>query len=261
MFYVYEWFIVETGEIIYVGKGHKNRWKVKKHNRLFNEMIKRFKCESRIVKEFDKEEDAFKYEHDRMIALKAKGQCVCNIKRGGDGGDTQWWSDERRKEYSENNVMKSQAQRERMSQKNPMKNKQVAKVVGEKHKRKVVVGDRIYNGLIDVANKYKVTSNAITYWIERGYTPDHKPCYYYGENEPKVKIRTHAVNMKAVFVDDIRFDSVKEAAEYIGGKSTGLIEAIKHNRPYKGHMCKYDNQQPSQTKSDNSSLEGSETNE
>lgn len=27
MFYVYEWYIVETGEIFYVGKGCKNRYK------------------------------------------------------------------------------------------------------------------------------------------------------------------------------------------------------------------------------------------
>lgn len=261
MFYVYEWFIKETGEIIYVGKGHKNRWKVRKHNRLFNEMIKRFDCDSRIIKEFESEEKAFRYEHDRIIALKSKGQCVCNIYNGGCGGDTQWWSEERRKEYSENNVMKSHKQRERMSKNNPMKNASVAKTVGEKHKRKVIVEDRIYNGLIDVAKKYGVTTNAITYWIERGYTPDHKSCYYYGDKEPEIKIRTHSVNMRPVIVDGIRFDSVKEAAEFIGGKSTGLVEAMKNNRLYKGHTCKYDNQQPSQMKSDNSNLEGSETNE
>ena len=35
MFYVYEWFIKETDEIIYVGKGCRNRYKVRKHNRFF----------------------------------------------------------------------------------------------------------------------------------------------------------------------------------------------------------------------------------
>lgn len=53
MYYVYEWFIVETGEVIYVGKGTGRRYKVRKHNRLFNEMIRRFECDSRIVKEFE----------------------------------------------------------------------------------------------------------------------------------------------------------------------------------------------------------------
>ena len=96
MFYVYEWFIVSTGEIIYVGKGHKKRYKVRKHNRLFNEMIKRFECDSRIIKEFEDEREAFLYEDIRIAELKKKGQCVCNINRGGTGGDTEWWNEKRR---------------------------------------------------------------------------------------------------------------------------------------------------------------------
>ena len=40
MFYVYEWYIVETGEIFYVGKGCKNRYKSTCHrNRLFDEFM------------------------------------------------------------------------------------------------------------------------------------------------------------------------------------------------------------------------------
>ena len=50
MFYVYEWFIKETNEIIYVGKGCRNRYKCLQHNRIFKEFIKRFNCESRIIK-------------------------------------------------------------------------------------------------------------------------------------------------------------------------------------------------------------------
>ena len=110
MFYVYEWYIKETGEIIYVGKGCKNRYKVRKHNRLFNEMIKRYDCESRIVKRFDSEKEAFEYEFERVFQLKCIGQCVCNINKGGAGGVTNWWTDEKREQYSKNNVMKSKEQ-------------------------------------------------------------------------------------------------------------------------------------------------------
>ena len=39
MFYVYEWFVKESGEVFYVGKGTKNRYKVKKHNKFFNDFI------------------------------------------------------------------------------------------------------------------------------------------------------------------------------------------------------------------------------
>ena len=100
MFYVYEWYVKETNEVIYVGKGTNRRYKVTKHNKFFNEFIKRFECESRIIKYFEKEKDAFAYEYDRVKELKQIGQCVCNIYDGGFGGTTSWWNEKRRDEYS-----------------------------------------------------------------------------------------------------------------------------------------------------------------
>ena len=88
MYYVYEWFIVDTNEVIYVGKGSNKRYKVRKHNRFFNDMIKKYKCESRIIKRFKNEEDAFNYEYKRINELREIGQCVCNIYDGGFGGTT-----------------------------------------------------------------------------------------------------------------------------------------------------------------------------
>ena len=201
MFYVYEWFIKDTNEIIYVGKGSKNRYKTKKHNKMFNEFISRYDCDSRIIKTFEKEEDAFHYEYIRVAELKAIGQCVCNIYNGGFGGETKSWTTEKRHKYSKYNVMKSQKQRERMSKYNPMKNKDTAKRVGIKHR-------------------------------------------------------------KAVIVDGKYFDSVKSAAEYIGTWDIYVTECIRDKQGMcKGHKCEYANQQPSQTNTDNSSLEGSTTNE
>ena len=55
MFYVYEWYVVESGEIFYVGKGTRNRYKVRKHNKFFNDFITRYNCDSRIIKEFKTE--------------------------------------------------------------------------------------------------------------------------------------------------------------------------------------------------------------
>ena len=53
MFYVYEWYIKETNEIFYVGKGSEQRYKVTyDRNKLFNEIIQNHNCESRIVKYF-----------------------------------------------------------------------------------------------------------------------------------------------------------------------------------------------------------------
>ena len=68
MFYVYEWYIVSTNEVIYVGKGCRNRYKVRKHNQFFNDMITRFECDSRIIKYFEKEEKRFD-EHTAQTSL------------------------------------------------------------------------------------------------------------------------------------------------------------------------------------------------
>ncbi len=242
MFYVYEWFIVDSNEIIYVGKGCRNRYKFRKHNRFFNDMVKRFKCGSRIIKYFEKEEDAFKYEAYRISELKEKGQCVCNIHSGGCGGTVSWWTDERRNEYSYKNVMKSKLQRERMSKNNPMKNKETAKVVGLKHRKKIVVGDKVYDGLNSVSMLYGASYTAPLYWLERGYTPDHKPCYYLGDEKPIVKLKTHEANKRKVIIDGVLYESVKDGAKSLGISSTKLINVIKNGGKYNEHTCKYDNQ-------------------
>ena len=76
MFYVYEWFNIETQKVIYVGKGTGRRYKVRKHNRMFDDYIKRFPVDSRIVERFATEEEAFKFEYEYIFKLNENGQCV-----------------------------------------------------------------------------------------------------------------------------------------------------------------------------------------
>ena len=211
MFYVYEWFIKDTNEIIYVGKGCGNRYKVRKHNKFFNEMIRRYDCESRIIKEFEKEEDAFSYEYIRVRELKEIGQCVCNIYEGGRGGTQSWWTDELRKQYSQKNIMKSENQRERMKTQNPMSDPQIAEKANGQKRRKVTIGNTTYNSMTDAKEKLGISYSNILTWSKKGKTPSGEIC---------------------------------------------IIEPQKQ-------YCKnkHGNQQPSHTKSGNSSVEGSTTNE
>ncbi len=264
MFYVYEWFIKETNEVIYVGKGCNRRYKVTKHNKFFNEMIKRFECDSRIIKEFSTEKEAFDYEYERVKELKSIGQCVCNIYDGGCGGVASWWTEERKQWYSEHNTMKNQDQRERMSAKNPMKNKKVAKIVGEKHRKPVIINGKRYEGVTFAAKELNVADQTIVNWCRQGYDGLGNPCRYEGEEQKEIplikKMHPRATSPRAVLIDGIRFETVKDGASYIGVSSTLLIRKIQSNKLCKGHNCKYDNQQPSRTKSDNSSAEGSTTN-
>ena len=260
MYYVYEWFVVETNEVIYVGKGSGRRYKVRRHNRFFDDFIRRVPCSSRIVKTFDDEKSAFDYEFRRVCELKALGQCVCNIIFGGTGGTTSWWTDARRNEYSENNVMKSKHQRDRMRNKNPMKNPDIAKMVNAKNKKRICIGSKEYDSLISAAKEFNVGSTAVNYWLRRGYAPNREPCYYYGDPIPKVILNKGSKAGKPVIVDGVKYDTVKDAARYIGTDPSILIKSIKAGKECKGHVCRYDNQQPSRGNTDKSTSEGSTTN-
>jgi hypothetical protein len=247
MYYVYEWFIKETNEIIYVGKGSNKRYRVRKHNQFFNEMIKRFECDSRIIKTFDNEKDAFDYEFERINEMWEKGQCVCNIYRGGLGGTTNWWSEEKRQWYSEHNCMKSSEQRKRMSINNPMKNEEHKNKMINTKSKKIVINEKVYNNINEVSKTYNKTKTAIYTWIKNGETVNGEIIHYLNE-APKTKIKKGYFT-KQVLVDDILFNSVKEASQYLNVDPSILIKRMKTNKLYKGHKCQYANQQPSHEKS------------
>ena len=242
MFYVYAWYNKDTKEIFYVGKGCGDRYKqVRNRNKLFIKYYKSHNCGVKIIKYFESEQDAFEYEHKHIVRLKKKGQCSCNLDNGGVGGVNFIWTDEMRKYKSENNPMKEPQQRKRMSRNNPMKDNDVSQRVGETKKRKVVINGRIYPGLVDASENFGVTTKAIADWCKRGYDTWGNPCRYYNEQQ---KVYSYKVtNSKPVIVDGKRFESVKAAAKYLGTEHSELIiRAIKSNRKYKGHVCKYDNQ-------------------
>lgn len=265
MFYVYEWFDKNTNKVFYVGKGTRNRYKVRKHNKFFNHMINTVDCESRIVKYFETEGEAFDYEYLYIKQKRKAGECLCNIYEGGTGGTVSWWDDKRRKEYSEKNVMKSQSQRKRMSENNPMKDKNIALKMGAKHMRAVVINHKIYPGVKIAAKEIGVCEYTISTWCRRGYDINGNPCRYEDEEQKEYselkKMNPRITTAKPVIIDGIRFLTLKQGAEYIGVASETLIRCIKSNKDCKGHKCRYDNQQPSQRKSGNSTLEGSTTNE
>ena len=261
-FYVYEWFIKKTNEIFYVGKGTKNRYKVKKHNKLFNYILQNNDCESRIIKEFDDEKEAFEYEYTRIKQLWDNGECKANIYNGGTGGTIDWWTPELREKYSKQNVMKSDKQRQRMSINNPMKNEITKNKVIQKNSKKIIIGDKTYNSITDVAKHYNVGPTAIQYWLKRGYSKDLKKCYYFGEEEPKqIILKDYSINKKPIKIDGVYFSSVNDGAKYLGIDASILIKCLKNKKPYKTHICEYVNQQPSHTNFDKSSMEGSTTNE
>lgn len=265
MFYVYEWFIKSTNEIFYVGKGCGKRYKTRKHNAFFNDVLKNNDCDSRIVRTFESEKDAFAYEYVRVNELKAQGQCKCNINKGGNGGTSNWWDEDKRRYYSEHNVMKTENQRKRMSENNPMKNPEVARKVGLTQTKKPVINGIEYANAEVAAMALNVVKATIQNWCVRGYDTQGNPCHYKGEPQKDYPImkKTHpkTTSYKGVIIDGIHFDTVKEGAEYLNADSSVIIKCMKAGRPYrKVHICEYDNQQPSWTNFGESSPEGSTTN-
>ena len=74
-YYVYEWYIEDTNEIFYVGKGTGNRvTSMKNRNSYFKNIRKKYKCNYRILKYFQNENDAYNYELKIGLELKEIGQ-------------------------------------------------------------------------------------------------------------------------------------------------------------------------------------------
>lgn len=241
MYYVYEWFIVATDEVIYVGKGTRSRYRVKKHNKLFNEMLKRFECESRIIKEFETEREAFDFEFERVNELRSIGQCVCNLRNGGFGGSTEWWTDEIRKRYSDYNVMKSDRQRERMSSQNPMKNPSIAKKTNSQKRRAVIIGDREFESVKAAAETLNTCNESIRLWCLKGIDAKGQKCRY--KDSPQVEFTGKRFNKggcRPLTYKGKHYETPKDLAVEIGLSGDAVSIWARRGYDPKGEPCRYD---------------------
>lgn len=83
-YYVYEWYDVDTGEVFYVGKGKKDRWKSQKsRNKYFQEYYKFHNCGVRKIQENMSEEDAFALERKTILKYRNLFPILCNVDDGG----------------------------------------------------------------------------------------------------------------------------------------------------------------------------------
>ena len=89
-FYVYEWYIVETGEVFYVGKGTGKRYKeYKRRNKMFLDFYNTHNCKPRIIYIDLEEDEAFFLEHlTIMYYLQNTDYRLTNQNTGGNGGNT-----------------------------------------------------------------------------------------------------------------------------------------------------------------------------
>lgn len=78
-YYVYEWFIKETGQVIYLGKGTGSRYKNTNRNDYFNRLFEKFECDVRLVKEGLTEYEALVLEEELFIQREKDGHVLTNI--------------------------------------------------------------------------------------------------------------------------------------------------------------------------------------
>ena len=255
MFYVYEWYVVESGDIFYVGKGTKNRYKCKKRNHLFNEMIASHNCDVRIVAYFDDESAAYAYEFNRIQELRSIGQCSCNISDGGTGGSPDVWTDEMRQQFSEHNVMKAECQRERMrdhnpmqtrqqrrrmSTENPMKNKTVASKVNGKKRRPVIIGCVEYESIKEASVFYGVSESTLHGWCQRGITPDGVKCRFLNQGDNELYTLKNNGQKRSITYCGKHYDSATQLAAVLGVSQTTVSRWCRDGMDTSGNPIRYD---------------------
>lgn len=244
-FYVYKWYNLDTKEVFYIGKGHRDRYKSLSHrNQYFLNYVKNNQVFSEIIQSGLTEEEAFMLEEKITNYYKSLGQCQCCLAKGGTGGRSSVWTDEFRKYWSEYNPMKEERQRQRMRNNNPMKNPDVAKKSGLKSRRAVYINGVFYNGVIEAATVIGVCGNTISSWCKRGYNTWGEPCHYADEKQKEYVLPSRG---KGVIIDNEKYyPTIKAAALALGSNDSSLLgKALKQNKLYKGHRCEYANQQPS----------------
>lgn len=242
-FYVYEWYDIDTNQVFYVGKGcGKRAYDTKQRNSKFLKYRANHNTDVRIVFSNLTEDEAFLKEKE-LYSLYSQNlnNILCNLMECGHGGLNQVWTDEMREYWSINNPMKQEEQIIRMQTSNPMKNKETALKSGQGHKKAVMINDVLYDGLVDAAQYYRVSPTAIYGWCKKGVNTYGEKCSYVN---PPAKGKNHS---KSVILDGITYPSIRAAAQAINENSSSLARYLKLGKTeFKGHSCKYADQQPSQ---------------
>ena len=238
MFYIYEWFNVDTNEVFYVGKGVYNRYKVKKRNKKFNEYLENNNCDVRIIERYENELMCFKREEELIEEYKNKGQCQCNLIFGGNGGVKNYWTKELKEKMSKENPMKSKEQRKRMSINNPMKNPEIAKKVGLTQRKRYSINNKTFIGLTEIAEYYNITYSLAHYWAKRGATnlgekieiiENKKPIYDVKKDKCYILFRNK------------KFNSIRELSEKENIPYKTIENWLKKGFSSKGEYIRYSN--------------------
>ena len=248
-YYVYKWIAKDLNEIFYIGKGTGNRCnQIACRNEIFKKYYNNHDCEVQIIEYFDNEQDAFKREAELIKYYHSLGQAKASLDDGGKGGCHFVWTEAMRKYQSEYNPMKKPEQRKRMSENNPMKRPDIIEKVSKQKSRAVIIDGVEYLNAHVASSALNVSDTTIRIWCENGKSPTGIICYYKdGITEKKKTGGHHGSTNIGVYVDNIYYQTLKEAAITNNFVYTTFARYLREGKTeFKGHICKYANQQPSQ---------------
>ena len=84
-YYVYAWYIKETNEVFYIGKGCGNRYKTRKReNSYFMRIINKYDCDVKILEDGLTEQQAFELEKEMIAYYRIVSKHMTNILDGGE---------------------------------------------------------------------------------------------------------------------------------------------------------------------------------
>lgn len=184
-FYVYIWTRLDTNEVFYVGKGHKNRYKdMRMRNKYFLHIINKVGKDNTkidIIENNLTEEEAFEREKYYISYYRDISSCLTNMTDGGDGS-TGWYKylteeeKERHKKKSKSFLGKHHTEETKKKMSESMKGSHTIsesgkRILSELHNKPVVV---LINGYL--VEEYKSVSECQSYYSTLGEHSLSKSC-------------------------------------------------------------------------------------
>lgn len=241
MFYVYEWYDTETKVIFYVGKGCGDRYKSTSHrNNLFLNYTKEHACSVRIVKRFAKEEDAFAYENQYILELKERGMAFCNLDNGGAGSPQFIWTKEMREYKSMYNPMKEESQRQRMTNNNPMKKKEIVEKVAKTKRMAVIINGTRYKSVHEAAKQFGVKDGTVIKWCKKGINNYFQQCRYEARDQVQYDgNRYNKGGCKPIVYKGTQYESAIDLSRELGLDHSTVAKWAKRGFDPNGNECAY----------------------
>lgn len=250
IYYVYEWYNIDTGEIFYVGKGRGLRCQHRapgNRNKKFVNYVNKNNCTYRKVFENLDEETACGLEDKRIKELKSKGQCICNLTdrtshRGCSYGKDNGFYGKKHTASSLRKMSEANLNGRNAGENNSQYGISPLQRMGKekydswrKNHSKTVSGEG--NSQSGVSPKERMSSEVYSQWLIKQSTSK------FGKQNPKAR----PIILKNENCE-IKFDLIKDCVLYLKEQGYvgqdrsirgGITKSLKLGKPYKGMNFEY----------------------